>query len=143
MKYSVIVAATVLALAPSVAHTQVTTFIPPKPKPVVVESPARAAERSDSVARAAMTDMKAWVDSAAVAVDVKLDTTDVPPRPSELPQRGDPLPDRGDPLPQPDRVTEFREGSRAPDTATPLPMLAAVAVGALALGGLFLRRPGA
>jgi hypothetical protein len=80
-----------------------------------------------------MSDMRTWVDSAAVAVAAQSpQDTATPPVVIETPQAEAP------PAAQ-EEVTAFREGAPAPDTATPLPAL--LLLGAVLLaGGAALRR---
>ncbi len=104
------------------ASAQVTTFMPPpdrardsvKAVAAVADSVAR-----DSVAEAQVANMKAWVDSAA----------------------GDIVTARHDSLGMTavGMAQSFADGSRAPETATPLPLIALLGVGAMG-AGLILRR---
>lgn len=122
-----------LAILPGTAAAQFTTFIPPKTKAqdsvkAAVVAVQRA--RDDSVTVAALTNMKTWVDSAAgIAV------------PST---RADSLL-RADSLAHPPAVSEnttFRDGSRAPSTASNLPLLALIGAAALGLGVFLVVSPG-
>jgi hypothetical protein len=80
---------------------------------------ADSAQR-DSVARAAMTNMKTWVDSAAgVAVPAHVGDTVVV--------------DPGRPV-----TTTFADGSVAPATASPLPSLALAGLVSLVIGAVLL-----
>lgn len=112
-----------LLVAPAAqANGQVTTFMPPpdrardsvKAVTAVADSVAR-----DSVAAAQVANMKAWVDSAAGDIA----TT-----------RHDSLGMTADGLAQ-----SFANGSPAPETATPLPLIALLGVGAMG-AGFILRR---
>ena len=113
-------------LGSSVASAQITTYVAPprplSPTPAMVAA-ADSAQR-DSTAQAAMTNMKAWVDSAAgVSVPVHV----------------------GDSVTVADstrRVTEtFVDGSVAPATASYLPALTLFGTLTLAAGALLLKRP--
>ena len=113
--------AAALAAAPAIAGAQVTTFVQPPQKAVdtvTVVTAADSAARRDSLARAQVANMKAWVDSAAG--DVVTTRTDGSMT-SEAPAQ------------------EFRNGSRAPETASPLPMLALLGAGAMSAGWLLRR----
>lgn len=122
----------VALLAAPGASAQFTGLVTPPPRPAPpVELVARAGDvQADTTAAARMTDMKAWVDSAAVAVAAQSpqDTT-TPPVVVETPVA---------PAPQ-EEVSAFREGAPAPDTATPLPALLLLGAGLIA-GGAALRR---
>lgn len=115
------VVALVLAARPAAA--QITTYVaPPRASAEARELIATAdSARRDSVTRAAVTNMTAWVDSAAgVAVpsSVGADSTD-PGRP----------------------VTTFVDGSVAPATASALPALLLVGAAAFGVGLMLLARP--
>ena len=114
------------------ASAQFTGLVTPPPRPATpVELVAQAGDvRSDSSAAARMTDMKAWVDSAAVAVGAQAaqDTT-TPPAVVEAPVAAPPR----------EEVSSFREGAPAPNTATPLPALLLLGAGLFA-GGAALRK---
>jgi hypothetical protein len=120
-------------LAAPVASAQFTGLVTPPPRPAPpVELIASAGDVSaDTTAARRMTDMKAWVDSAAVAVAAQApeDTTTRPvvvETPAALP-------------PPQEEVSAFREGAPAPNTATPLPALLLLGAGLVA-GGAALRR---
>lgn len=121
-------------LAAPAASAQFTGLVTPPPRPAPpVEIIARAGDVSaDTTTARRMTDMKAWVDSAAVAVAAQApqDTT-TPPVIVETPPAVVPPPQQ--------EVTAFREGAPAPDTATLLPALLLLGAGLVA-GGAALRR---
>jgi hypothetical protein len=121
--------------AAPVASAQFTGLVTPPPRPAPpAEIVARAGDvTADTTASQRMTDMKAWVDSAAVAVAAQApqDTTTPPPVIVETPPAAEPAPEP---------VTEFREGAPAPDTATPLPLLALLGAGLVAAGAALRRR---
>jgi hypothetical protein len=109
----------------TVATAQITTYVaPPRAEtPGGMIATADSARR-DSVARATMTNMKAWVDSAAgIPVPATVGAVD------SAALANDP----GAPV-----VTTFSEGAVAPATASVLPALALVGVALLALGAILL-----
>jgi hypothetical protein len=133
-----------LAGLPTMTWAQFTTFIPPNTKSadsvkaVVVAQQQQA--RTDSVMRIKLTDMKAWVDSAAGSV-APATATDPTATPAATPT----------PIPAPlvrdtatftsaaaDSALRLRHGARAPDTASDLPMLALIGSIALAIGTIML-----
>jgi hypothetical protein len=124
---------TVLLAVPS-ASAQFTGLVTPPPRPAPpVELVAQAGDVStDTTAAARMSDMKAWVDSAAVAVAAQApQDTATPPVVVETPAAAEPAPQED--------VTAFREGAPAPSTATVLPALLLLGAGLVA-GGAALRR---
>ena len=130
-------AATVLM--PAVLSAQFTTFVAPprravadSAKPAVVAAKAKA----DSVARMSVSDMKAWVDSAAgtgTQVASASDTTMAAANAAA-------------PVPVPNTAgrnsttTTFSNGAIAPNTASPLPMYVATGLLLIGCGLLLLRR---
>ena len=125
------------------AEGQITTVVA---QPKRVEANAQAVARrqevaQDSVARVTLTGMKQWVDSAAQSLALRPDTGTAPsetavPATTAVPQRTDTS--TADTA-RPAQTPEFRDGARAPDTATQLPMLA-LGGAVLLLTGLVLRR---
>jgi hypothetical protein len=129
MKFRTLSLGMALMLTAQAASAQITTYIaPPRPATPSREMVASAdSARRDSVAQTAITNMKAWVDSAAgVAVPShvgRIDSTAL-------------VNDPGRP------VTTFSDGSVAPATASDLPTLLLVGFVAFALGaGLLATRP--
>lgn len=110
------IAAAVLLGLSSAASAQITTYIAP-PKPITPQMVASADSATrDSVAAVAVTNMKAWVDSAAgVTVPASVGDSTVDPGKPEL--------------------TTFSNGAIAPNTATSLPALGLFGV-LVALAGL-------
>ncbi len=140
-------AAAVFSLATvSPASAQITTTIVPRKQSeqAKVETARREAAEQDSVTRVTLTGMKEWVDSAANALAVRPDTAGAP----SVTGVAAPAPPRDNDStrtaarPTQEQATEqpeFREGGRAPDTATLLPTLA-VAGGVLIVLGVLIRR---
>ena len=127
-------------LLPATALGQFTTFVtPPRPRvdtTQVQATPAQKAATTDSLSRVAITNMKAWVDSAAG--DVVVNRTDSTGRP--IAATG-PVTSSTAPA---ESTTVFRDGARAPDTATWLPLMVLIGTGALVGGVVLLRwRPSA
>jgi hypothetical protein len=114
-----------LALCARESAAQITTYIAPPRATVPQVIAAADSARRDSIATATMTNMKAWVDSAAgVAVPAHVGDSVVadpgaPGRPAE---------------------TTFADGAVAPATASNLPTLAFAGVVAIGLGAVMLRR---
>jgi hypothetical protein len=142
VRYQAIVVLAFSTLLPATAAAQFTTFVTPprqradSAKPV---TPAQAAAAEDSTARVAITNMKAWVDSAAG--DVVVNRVDSAGRP--VAATGPVTSGAAAPI-KAESTAVFREGAPAPDTATWLPLLVLVGTGAIAVGVLLLRwRPSA
>lgn len=115
------VAALVLAARPAAA--QITTYVAPPRASVEARALIAATDsaRRDSLSRASITNMTAWVDSAAgvaVPATVGADSTDP-----------------GSP------VTTFVDGSVAPATASMLPALLLAGAIALGVGLVLISRP--
>lgn len=137
MRALLAVSVVILITIPAAAQAQFTTVVaPPRAKQVAqsAESEADARARADSLMRARLGDMREWVDSAAVAIAGVPDTTRVEVVDSGVVARE---PER--PAPRP--TTEFREGAPAPATASGLPTLALIGIGALGLGAILIGRP--
>ena len=134
------------ALLPAMAGAQFTTFVtPPRPRvdsTKIAPTPVQKQATADSVARVTITNMKAWVDSAAG--DIVVNRPDSTGRPVAAPG---PATTGGKPSPNAanrESTTTFQEGARAPDTATWLPLLVLVGTGAIGVGLVLLRwRPSA
>jgi hypothetical protein len=131
-------AAACLALAnPAAAQFTAAVVPPPAVKDSSSETRRGAPEaRSDSAAVAArqLSDLREWVDSAALAVEA---------RPTERPLATTPgdtlsaaMEEANMPAAAPARTetVEFRNGAIAPSTASPLPLLALLGVGSLLIG---------
>ena len=105
------------AMAPTPLLAQITTFVAP-PRQAAVDSAkanvAAAAAKADTTKRMALTDMKAWVDSAAgvatpqvATADTAMYSTTQPTAPSSAGRASG--------------TTSFSNGAIAPNTASPLP----------------------
>ena len=118
-----------IALFPAVASAQFTTFVPPVAKTDSVKAAAVAQTRAarDSITHTTLTNMKAWVDSAAGTVATTTDTmaaaTTSAPGSAAASSSG---------------TTSFSNGAIAPNTASPLPLIALVGLAALSLGTVIL-----
>ena len=106
-------------LTPAPLLGQITTFVSP-PRKVNVDS-AKAAvvaanpAHADSVARMSLTNMKAWVDSAAgVDTTTQVASADTAAATQPIPT---PTPNARE------TTTSFANGAVAPNTASPLPAL--------------------
>lgn len=115
-----------LMLAANLANAQVTTYIAP-PRPLATPQTVASADsaRQDSVVQVTMSNMKAWVDSAAgvPAPRYGVDSTALANDPGR---------------PVTTTTTTFSEGSVAPATASVLPMLAVIGFAALVVGALLI-----
>ena len=130
-----------LMLASGTAQAQFTTVTAPRraPEPVSPLIAEQTRQRSDSVAKETLSDMKAWVDSAAANIAAV-------PRPAMQDTVGAAVgPDTANAAAR--RTTTraggevaFQEGARAPDTATSLPLVVLFGFGALGIGALILGR---
>ena len=139
-------AAALMALGASRANAQITTVVggPKRADPKAEQVARRDAAAQDSIARVTLTDMKAWVDSAAAALALKPDTGTAPADSGAAANQA-----RGESLQPVDSAVarrriresppEFRDGARAPNTATRLPTIAAFGI-VMILAGVALRR---
>jgi len=123
-------------LTPAVLSAQFTTFVAP-PRQAAVDSAkttvAVTKARADSVARMSLTDMKAWVDSAAGVPGTKVATAND----TAMASVATPVPDQ---RVEPGRTTTtFSNGAIAPNTATPLPAYLVAGLASLIVGMLLLR----
>ncbi len=145
MKHQALAVLAFSTLLPAAAVGQFTTFTPPRPRVDTTQTAQTPAQReqakADSVARVAITNMKAWVDSAAG--DVVVNRVDSTGRPVAAtgPVTSGAASSRAAAA---ESTMTFREGARAPDTATYLPLLVLLGTGAIGVGVLLLRwRPSA
>lgn len=125
-------------LAPAAASAQITTFVAP-PRKAAVDSVkptvAQAKAKADSVARMSVSDMKAWVDSAAgTGTDVATasDTTMAAANAAVTTQQPNANPRS--------TTTTFSNGAIAPNTATSLPTYFAAGLALFVSGLVLLRR---
>jgi hypothetical protein len=129
------------------ANAQITTVVSVPPKRNEAAQQAAAAQREqvvqDSVARVTMTGMKEWVDSAAASLAIRPDTTptaaDTSVGTSRAPTSPAPRTNSQSPT-RADSTAEFRDGARAPATATAIPAIALGGAALLALGVAMRRR---
>ncbi len=109
--------------ATNIAAAQFTTFIPPQKKIAdsVTAAVAQQKAKTDSIVNTQLTNMKTWVDSAAgvPAPPPAIDTLANAPT-------------------APESTTAFVSGTRAPATASWLPLLALVGAVSLLLGTFLL-----
>jgi phosphotransferase system glucose/maltose/N-acetylglucosamine-specific IIC component len=114
-----------IAGLPGIAHAQFTTFIPPVNKTADSVKAAVVAEQKvqqDSIATAQITNMKTWVDSAAGIVPT-------PTTPLDSVNAGATVSTT-----TLDSTTAFANGTRAPATASMLPLLLLVGLGFVGAG---------
>lgn len=118
-----------LAVVPAVASAQFTTFVPPVAKTDSVKAAAVAQTKAarDSITHTTLTNMKAWVDSAAGTVATTTDT-----------MAASSVASPGVPAAAPSNTTSFSNGALAPNTASPLPLIALIGLAALSLGTVML-----
>ena len=117
----------ILAALPKIAAAQFTTFMPPQAKltdsaKAVVTAAEKARVDSTNVAR--ITNMKVWVDSAAGVLPTPTTTI------------GDSLPAA---LPTTTDSVTMQNGTRAPATASSLPLLAFAGLFLIGIGGVLIR----
>ncbi len=114
-----------VASLPGTAAAQFTTFIPPQTKVADSVKAAVATQQKvqqDSIAQAQLTNMKTWVDSAAGVT---------PPTTADSVANAIAATNSAD-------TGAFRNGMRAPETASDLPLLVVIGIAALGLGTLLL-----
>ena len=129
------------------ANAQITTVVASPPRKAEPAQQAAAQQREkvaqDSIARVAMTGMKEWVDSASAALAIRPDT--VPragdtavgtPRAATAPA---PKSDSSASARTAEGQPEFKNGARAPNTATSVPAWGLAGV-ILILTGMAMKR---
>ena len=110
-----------VAAFPAVASAQFTTYVPPASRSDSVHAAVVAEQKAqpDSITHTTLTNMKAWVDSAAgVATTTTTDTMAV--------------------ATANETTTSFSNGALAPNTASPLPLIALIGLAALSIGTVML-----
>jgi LPXTG-motif cell wall-anchored protein len=140
-------AAALVGFAAARADAQITTVIaaPKRAEAKAQETARREEAAQDSIARVTLTGMKQWVDSAANALALRPDTGTSPgespttPTAPAPPQKSDSAAARPPTAAPAAPPAEFRDGARAPNTATQVPAAALVG-GLMVLAGLVLRR---
>lgn len=135
--------AAMLTLGAARANAQITTVVAsPKRSEANQQAIVRREQvAQDSVARVTLTGMTQWVDSAAAALAIRPDTGSAPATAAARPiEAGKPMVTAPQPSAQaPAQTPEFRDGARAPDTATAIPTIALTG-GIMLLIGFALRR---
>ena len=128
-----LLALAVIAAVPRMASAQFTTFIPPKPRAVdsaVAATATQQKAKADSVAQAHVTNMQTWVDSAAGIAAPPVDTSVVDTASKA---------NMNAVANGADTAVTFRNGARAPATASSLPLLATLGAALLLVGAALLR----
>ncbi len=139
----VVSAAALLTLCSFEASAQFTGVVAaPRPKaaPAADTTPKTVVEARDSVARINLTNMKDWVDSAASSLAVPAAPAVRDTMAAAAPVAAAPTMPAPTPAKAPSGTTEFREGAAAPNTATPVPLLAALGLASLVAGLWLMRR---
>jgi hypothetical protein len=133
MSYRRLVFLALLGL-PTLTWAQFTTFIPPQNKladSVKTTAVAQQRVQADSLMKERLTNMKSWVDSAAGVVAMPMTKTDTSVRLTAV-----------DSMAMADTLTDstrrLRKGTRAPATASDLPLLALLGAISLAIGTVML-----
>ena len=143
-----LVAAVICAASPAAAQFT-SSVVPPKAKPRVDSAVVRADSMRKEQKKLAqrMTDMRAWVDSAAVALAAQpssqaADTSAGARSAAGTSRTGGQVTETatGEVAEARDGATKFKNGAPAPATATELPLLVVLGIGAT-LAGVALRRP--
>ncbi|HEY4305303.1 MAG TPA: hypothetical protein VGM82_12580 [Gemmatimonadaceae bacterium] len=122
-----------IAGMPGIARAQFTTFIPPVNKTadsIKAVAVVQQKVQQDSVATAQMTNMKTWVDSAAGIVPTP--TTSLDSANSVMPRTAAVT------TTTLDSTTTFVNGTRAPATASSLPLLLLIGLGFFGAGAAVL-----
>ena len=140
------VAACMGSATPAAAQFTATVVPPPRAKQPAAEA-ARplGAPRADSAAAARLSDLRAWVDSAAGAIAAEPAADSQPDSETDSKPASEPVGDAADTgmvtgltshsVAAAQRETQdFRNAAPAPATASPLPLLALLGLGSLLLG---------
>ena len=130
---AVLLTAAMVVFAPAGASAQFTGVVVPPKKTESEASASVVAARADSVRETRLTDMRAWVDSAATSLGV---STAAAPVDSTLPAVA------GEPATHTETsngaVESMSTGVRAPDTATLFPLLAMVGAAFISAGAFLV-----
>ena len=140
--------AAMLIASAGTAKGQITTVVAAPPRKTEPAQQAAAQKRDqaaqDSVALVTMTGMKEWVDSASAALAIRPDTVPTTadtsvgtPRAATSPA---PRSDSSGTARTQQPAPEFKDGARAPDTATPIPAIALAGVALIFVGVALKRR---
>jgi hypothetical protein len=135
--------AAMMIVGAGTANAQITTVVAAPPRKTEAAQQAAAQQREkvaqDSVARVTMTGMKEWVDSASAALAIRPDTVPTTADSSVGTPRAATAPAPKSDSSTAERQPEYRDGARAPDTATPIPAIGLAGV-VLILAGMALKR---
>jgi hypothetical protein len=134
MPYRYLLALALAAGISSEASAQFTTFIPPQTKAEDSVKTAVATQQravADSIQRVQLTNMKTWVDSAAgvVAPPAKTAADSLIALPDSLARSQ---------VATTDTAPTLKNGARAPETASDLPLLALLGAMGLGIGTVML-----
>lgn len=149
--------AAIFALSAASANAQITTVVatPPRPKTNQQQVVQQQQAARDSVAHVTLMAMTQWVDSAAKSLALRPDTGTVSARDTAIAQTSQ-APSRQASSPAQNDSTrrdssrvrsaaggdvQFKNGARAPNTATFAPTLALLGVAMITLGVFLRRRP--
>jgi hypothetical protein len=130
-----LIAFSLIVSMPAAAVAQFTTFIPPQARVVDSAKAVVAAQKSaqaDTSLNTRLTNLKTWVDSAAGVVAPSTQARD---------SLATPIPDStavATSATNPSDTAALRNGARAPETASDLPMLAVIGAVTFGLGALLL-----
>jgi hypothetical protein len=141
--------AAMLTLGAVRADAQITTVVASSKRSAASQQAVVRREQvaQDSIARVTLTGMTQWVDSAAAALAIRPDTGSAPATYGAAAARpiqgGKPkVTAAAQPSTQaPAQAPEFRDGARAPDTATAIPTIALTGGIMLLIGFAVRRRP--
>ena len=143
MSYRRLIFLALLGGLPTMVWGQFTTFIPPQPSQPRLTDSAKTVVvrhetvRTDTSMRMRLTDMKAWVDSAAGSVAPPVSAPKPPEAAPTAPTPSPPDTASINPISR-DSMARLRHGRRAPATASELPLFALIGAGALAVGTVLL-----
>src|SRR4029453_1139234 len=112
--------AAMLTIGSGRAPAQITTVIssPKRTDSSQQQAVLREKAAQDSTARVTLTGMTQWVDSAAASLSLRPDTASAPPPETATPPRTSAASTDSTARSDARRADEFRNGARAPNTAT-------------------------